>query len=46
MKEMSYEGLIGPYKADEEGNLWHGAMVMEFMPDGSAKAIRRYKPSS
>jgi branched-chain amino acid transport system substrate-binding protein len=43
LKETAYDGLIGTYKADEEGNLWHNAVVLEFLPDGSAKPVHRYQ---
>jgi branched-chain amino acid transport system substrate-binding protein len=42
-REMAYEGIIGAYKTDEEGNLWHNAVVMEFLPEGKIKIVRRYK---
>lgn len=41
--EMSYDGVVGNYKADEEGNLWHNAVVMQFQPGGGVKIVRRYK---
>jgi branched-chain amino acid transport system substrate-binding protein len=40
MREMSYNGVVGTYHSDEEGNLWHGAAITEFLPDGSAKTVR------
>jgi branched-chain amino acid transport system substrate-binding protein len=40
MREMSYDGVIGTYRADPEGNLWQGAAITEFLPDGSAKTVR------
>ncbi|AUC98377.1 hypothetical protein CWS35_32070 [Bradyrhizobium sp. SK17] len=40
MREMPYEGIIGTYRADGEGNLWHRAVIMKFLPDGSAKIVR------
>jgi branched-chain amino acid transport system substrate-binding protein len=42
-KEMTYEGIIGTYKADEEGTLWHNAVVMEFVEGGKIKVVRQYK---
>lgn len=45
MKQLNYEGVIGPYKADEEGNLRHDAVVIEFLPDGKVKVVRRYRPA-
>jgi branched-chain amino acid transport system substrate-binding protein len=46
LREMTYEGVIGTYKSDEEGNLWHDAMVMEFSSDGKAKPVHRYQKGS
>jgi branched-chain amino acid transport system substrate-binding protein len=43
IRDNAYEGIIGTYKADAEGNLWHDAVVMEFLPDGKIKIVRRYK---
>lgn len=40
-REMSYQGILGTYKADKEGNLWHRAVVMQFLPDGKVKAVRQ-----
>jgi branched-chain amino acid transport system substrate-binding protein len=40
MREMSYDGVVGTYRADAEGNLWQGAAITEFLPDGSAKTVR------
>ena len=37
-RDTTYEGIIGAYKADEEGNLWHNAVVMEFLPEGKIKS--------
>jgi branched-chain amino acid transport system substrate-binding protein len=42
-RTTAYEGIIGTYKADEEGNLWHNAVVMEFLPEGKIKVVRQYK---
>lgn len=42
LREMAYEGVIGTYKADEEGNLWHSAAIMKFLPDGKIEVVRRY----
>jgi branched-chain amino acid transport system substrate-binding protein len=33
----SFEGVMGPYKSDAKGNLWHGDVIAEFMPDGTMK---------
>lgn len=43
-RDTAYEGIIGTYKADEEGNLWHNAVVMEFLPEGKIKIVSKYKP--
>ena len=38
---MTYRGhYSATYKADEEGNLWHRAVVMQFLPDGKIKVVR------
>ena len=42
-RDTTYDGIIGAYKADEEGNLWHNAVVMEFLPEGRIKIVRKYK---
>ena len=42
-REMTYDGIIGPYKTDEEGNLWHNAVVMKFLPGGKIEVVRRYR---
>ena len=34
MAEMSYKGLVGTFKSDGEGNMWHGASIMAFTPQG------------
>jgi branched-chain amino acid transport system substrate-binding protein len=39
--EISYEGILGSYKADSEGNLWHRAVVMEFLPGGKIEIVRQ-----
>jgi branched-chain amino acid transport system substrate-binding protein len=41
-REMTYDGGVGSFKVDEEGNLWHDAVVMQFQPDGSGKVVRRH----
>jgi branched-chain amino acid transport system substrate-binding protein len=46
MREMSYEGVVGVYKADAEGNLWNGAAISRFDPDGSAKTARELRPAA
>jgi branched-chain amino acid transport system substrate-binding protein len=45
-RAMTYEGIIGPYKTDDEGNLWHDAVVMKFLPGGKIEIVRRYRQSS
>ena len=42
-RELTYEGTIGPYKTDEEGNLWHDAVVMKFLPGGKIEIVRRFR---
>jgi branched-chain amino acid transport system substrate-binding protein len=39
--EMSYEGVLGAYKADQEDNLWHRAVVMKFLPGGKIDVVRQ-----
>jgi branched-chain amino acid transport system substrate-binding protein len=39
--EMTYEGILGAYKADAEGNLWHRAVVMKFLPGGKIDIVRQ-----
>jgi branched-chain amino acid transport system substrate-binding protein len=39
--EMSYEGVLGAYKADQEGNLWHRAVVMKFLAGGKIDVVRQ-----
>jgi branched-chain amino acid transport system substrate-binding protein len=41
-RDMSYDGITGQFKADEEGNLWHNAVVMEFLPDSKIRVVREY----
>jgi branched-chain amino acid transport system substrate-binding protein len=38
--EMRYEGVLGTYKSDQEGNLWHRAVVMKFLPGGNIEIVR------
>ena len=46
MREMSYDGIIGVYKSDAEGNLWNGAAISKFDPDGSAKTAKEMRASA
>lgn len=41
MRELKYDGIIGPYRSDSEGNLWHGSAIVQFMADGTPKLIKR-----
>jgi len=43
-REMTYQGITGEFKADEEGNLWHNAVVMEFLPGGKIEVVAKVKP--
>lgn len=38
--EMSFDGILGGYKTDSEGNLWHHAVVMKFSPGGKVEVAR------
>lgn len=40
-KTKSYDGILGNYKADEEGNLWHRSVIMKIEADGSVKVVAR-----
>lgn len=40
-KAKSYEGILGNYKADEEGNLWHHSVIMKIEADGAVKVVAR-----
>ena len=40
MSQFAYQGLAGPYKADEEGNLRGDSVIMAFLPDGTVKVVR------
>lgn len=40
-RTKAYEGILGTYKADDEGTLWHNSVIMEFGPDGSTKVVKR-----
>ncbi len=45
MRTISYEGVVGTYHSDEEGNLWSGAAISQFQPDGSIKTARTATPA-
>ena len=38
-KAKSYDGILGNYKADEEGTLWHRRVIMEFDDGGRASVV-------
>jgi ABC-type branched-subunit amino acid transport system substrate-binding protein len=40
-KTKSYDGILGNYKADEEGNLWHHSVIMKIEADGAVKVVAR-----
>lgn len=40
MRTTSYKGILGTYKSDDEGNLWHTAVVMKFQPDGTVAVVK------
>jgi len=40
-RNASYEGVMGSYKTDAEGNLWTGSAIMRFGANGSASVVRR-----
>jgi len=40
-KTKSYDGILGNYKADGEGNLWHHSVIMKIEADGSVKVVAR-----
>jgi branched-chain amino acid transport system substrate-binding protein len=46
MREMSYDGVVGVYKADAEGNLWNSAAISRFDADGSVKTVRELRPTA
>ncbi|RJF69393.1 ABC transporter substrate-binding protein [Rhodopseudomonas palustris] len=41
MATKSYDGILGTYKADEEGNLWHSSVIMQIQPNGDVKVVAR-----
>lgn len=44
MAATSFEGVLGTYKADSEGNLWHHAAVMKFLSGGEVDVPRTFDP--
>ena len=40
-RNATFEGVMGTYKADAEGNLWTGSAIMRFGANGSASVVRR-----
>ncbi len=40
-KSKSYEGILGNYKADAEGTLWHNRVMMRFDADGKVTVVAR-----
>ncbi|WP_271610497.1 ABC transporter substrate-binding protein [Bradyrhizobium sp. CCBAU 21359] len=40
-KTKSYDGILGNYKADEEGTLWHHRVIMRFDENGQANVVVR-----
>ncbi|WP_398472240.1 ABC transporter substrate-binding protein [Tardiphaga sp.] len=41
MSSKSYDGILGTYKADGEGNLWHNSVIMQIQPNGDVKVVAR-----
>jgi ABC-type branched-subunit amino acid transport system substrate-binding protein len=37
----SYDGILGNYKSDEEGNLWHSSVIMQIQANGDVKVVAR-----
>lgn len=40
-KSKSYDGILGNYKADAEGNLWHNSVIMKIEGNGDVKVVAR-----
>lgn len=40
-KSKSYDGILGNYKADAEGNLWHSSVIMKIEGNGDVKVVAR-----
>ena len=43
LASISFDGVMGTYKSDAKGNLWHADVVAEFMPDGTMKEVNRFE---
>lgn len=41
-KVTSYDGILGNYKADAEGTLWHHHVIMKFDDNGKASVVVRH----
>lgn len=41
-KTTSYDGILGNYKDDAEGTLWHHHVIMKFDDNGKANVVERY----
>jgi branched-chain amino acid transport system substrate-binding protein len=41
LKSKSYDGILGNYKADAEGNLWHSSVIMKIEGNGDVKVVAR-----
>jgi len=42
-RTKSYDGILGNYKSDAEGTLWHSGVIMRFDANGKAEVVSRYK---
>lgn len=40
-RTASFEGVMGTYRADAEGNLWTGSAIMRFGAGGTAQVVKR-----
>lgn len=40
-KTKSYDGILGNYKSDEEGTLWHQRVIMKFDDNGKTSVVAR-----
>lgn len=40
-KSKSYDGILGNYKSDEEGTLWHQRVIMKFDDNGKTSVVAR-----
>ncbi len=41
LKVKSYDGILGNYKADAEGNLWHHSVIMKIEENGNVQVVAR-----